>query len=161
MTQIGDTTPPDPSRKFATVGEALDDLAERSRFDPDDLAAVAPDPPAAPEPAELERPGWLDQDVDAAIWSTTSIGGKRLTWREHADYLTDRLRTAEGLAGVLADLDRCEHGRHEGDVCSSCGGPSHGNPLIPPGGSIGFDLSARPIKPPARELRGDPEAWRA
>lgn len=30
---------------------------------------------------------------------------------------------------LVLDLDRCEHGRHEGDVCGSCGGPSKGNPL--------------------------------
>lgn len=30
---------------------------------------------------------------------------------------------------LVADLDRCEHGRHEGDVCSGCGGPSHGGVL--------------------------------
>jgi hypothetical protein len=36
-------SPSDEPRKFGTLGEALDDLAERSRFDADDLAAVAPD----------------------------------------------------------------------------------------------------------------------
>lgn len=34
------------------------------------------------------------------------------------------------MATIVSDLDRCEHGRHEGDVCSSCGGPSKGNPCV-------------------------------
>lgn len=44
MTQNGDTPTPEEPRKFETLDEALDDLAERRRFSADDLAAVAPDP---------------------------------------------------------------------------------------------------------------------
>lgn len=48
---------------------------------------------------------------------------------------------------ILSDLDRCEHGRHRGDICSgekACNGPSKGNPKIQPGQTIGYNLSGNP-----------------
>lgn len=63
------------------------------------------------------------------------------------------------LAAILADLDRCTHGRHEGDTCGSCGGPSVGNPNFRTG-PIGFGLYGDPIVVPPRELRSNPRAWR-
>lgn len=53
---------------------------------------------------------------------------------------------------LVSDLDRCPHGRHEGDTCSGWRGPgpydggcfrgvSQGNPLLPPGTIIGTNLS--------------------
>lgn len=83
------------------------------------------------------------------------------------------------LAAIVADLDRCEHGRHEGDNCYECGGPSKGNPLLAGASNVlrfgddgeasssfqtvarqvGFDISGRPIVVPARDEMHDPEAW--
>jgi hypothetical protein len=79
------------------------------------------------------------------------------------------------LASILYDLDRCEHGRHEGDVCSGCRGRSLGNPFLqvirhgsgrPPFAQlhaeerqIGFDISGSPIFVPARADAHRPEAW--
>lgn len=80
---------------------------------------------------------------------------------------------------LVNDLDRCEHGRHEGDVCSGvtgCNGPSLGNPLhdskrgrgdqriwdrldCRPHRLVGFTISAEPIIDPGRELRHDPAQW--
>src|SRR6266536_3282851 len=37
-------------------------------------------------------------------------------------------RLATRLRSLVGNLDRCEHGRHVGDICSGCDGPSHGNP---------------------------------
>lgn len=66
------------------------------------------------------------------------------------------------LAKLLADLDRCEHGRHEGDVCSGingCNGPSQGNPHIRTGDVIGYTIERQPIVMPKRGHRHDPAAW--
>ena len=42
---------------------------------------------------------------------------------------------------LLADLDRCEHGRHDGDPCFGCpDGVSPGNPHMRPGQVIGYGL---------------------
>lgn len=60
---------------------------------------------------------------------------------------------------ILLDLHRCEHGRTEGDQCLGCGGPSQGNPLLPPGTAIGHTANGEPIIMPSREDRDDPNAW--
>ena len=61
---------------------------------------------------------------------------------------------------VLADLDRCEHGRHEGDACFSCpDGQSHGNPHMSPGQIIGYGLDGVPIVVPGRDRKNDPANW--
>jgi hypothetical protein len=67
--------------------------------------------------------------------------------------------TAE-LVRILTDLDRCMHGRHEGDECGSCGGPSKGNPHLRTGTVIGYGLRADPIVMPDRDHKHDPKAWR-
>jgi hypothetical protein len=71
------------------------------------------------------------------------------------------------LAAVLADLDRCEHGRHKGDICSGkmpggCGGPSHGNPHMEEGEVIGYGIGGYddPIVFPGRTLKMDAREWR-
>lgn len=46
----------------------------------------------------------------------------------------------------LADLDRCEHGRHAEDPCFSCpDGWSTGNLFLNDGQRIGTDLYGNPI----------------
>jgi hypothetical protein len=67
--------------------------------------------------------------------------------------------TAE-LVRILADLDRCQHGRHAADRCDGCGGQSSGNPLLPPGQHIGHGLRGDPIYVPPTADRWKPEAWR-
>lgn len=65
------------------------------------------------------------------------------------------------LAAVLADLDRCQHGRHEGDDCGdTCGYQSKGNPHIRTGAVIGYGLRGDQIVMPARDDKHDPKAWR-
>ena len=43
---------------------------------------------------------------------------------EHRDHETWQ----DAAARFVSDLDRCEHGRHLGDACGSCGLSSLGNP---------------------------------
>ncbi|MFI6296798.1 hypothetical protein ACIBEJ_34775 [Nonomuraea sp. NPDC050790] len=66
------------------------------------------------------------------------------------------------LAAVLADLDRCMHGRHEVDTCSGCKGPSRGNFHMPTGSVIGYGRGGDEdtiVMPPTGE-RSNPRAWR-
>ncbi|MFF4403566.1 hypothetical protein [Streptomyces sp. NPDC001404] len=64
-------------------------------------------------------------------------------------------------AALVADLDRCEHGRHQGDDCGgSCGYRSQGNPHLRPGQVIGYGLRGDHIVMPVREDKHDPAAWR-
>ncbi|MGW5426843.1 hypothetical protein ACWET9_06400 [Streptomyces sp. NPDC004059] len=74
---------------------------------------------------------------------------------QYEDYIT-RL-----IAGVLADLDRCEHGRHTADICGGCPqGRSAGNPHLTVGQQIGYGIHGDPIYVPHPEDRWVPEAWR-
>lgn len=66
--------------------------------------------------------------------------------------------------GILADLDRCQHGRHQGDACGpadDCTGTSAGNPRLRPGTVIGYTLRRGPIVMPDRDHKHDPAAWSA
>lgn len=98
--------------------------------------------------------------LDDDTMSNLSVGGKKLTWREAAEHYRERAARAEQFRSILFDLDRCLHGRHEGDVCSGCNGPSVGNPLVDASRLLGFDLSGRDIVLPAAADMGDPDAWR-
>lgn len=63
------------------------------------------------------------------------------------------------LARILLDLHRCEHGRLEGDPCLSCGGPSVGNRIMPPGSTIGHNRYGDSITVPSIEGHNDPKNW--
>lgn len=64
------------------------------------------------------------------------------------------------LAGMVDDLDRNEHGRHIGDADSSDpSGTSQGNPIHPPGSTLGYDIGGRPYVMPERTTR-DVADWR-
>lgn len=76
--------------------------------------------------------------------------------------MSDEIANARAAVTLLSDLDRCEHGRHVGDVCggsSGCNGPSHGNPFLEPGQRIGTTLSAQPIIIPDVRSRAS-KIWR-
>jgi hypothetical protein len=113
---------------------------------------------AAAEEAEAARL------LTVAALQTAGLGADDLPEVTVADqWGKTRIEQAERernrLAGILADLDRCEHGRHEGDDCTftgGCGGPSKGNPLMREDRTIGFGLDGHPITVP---LRG--ESWAA
>ena len=90
---------------------------------------------------------------------------------EHALARTDRpnlptldARSSDGpWAALVADLDRCQHGRHQGDPCGpadACTGTSAGNPHLRPGAVIGYGLRGDQIVVPDRDSKHDPAAWR-
>lgn len=62
---------------------------------------------------------------------------------------------------LLADLDRCPHGRHDTDPCLACpGGQSVGNPHNPPGSILGYDLYGHTIAVPVDPAdRAYPDRW--
>jgi len=66
-------------------------------------------------------------------------------------------------AALVADLDRCQHGRHQGDPCGpadACTGTSEGNPHLRSGTRIGYGLRGDWIIMPLRDDKHDPAAWR-
>lgn len=82
-------------------------------------------------------------------------GWRLITVEEHIRY--------SWATSLLSDLDRCEHGRHKGDVCGGfppggCNGPSQGNSFLQPGQRIGTTISGNPITVPRIGL-GDPTLW--
>lgn len=86
---------------------------------------------------------------------------------EHALARTENQPAAEHSdancpwVSLIADFDRCEHGRHEGDDCgTTCGSRSKGNPHMRPGWVIGYSLRRGKIVMPSREDKHDPAAWR-
>lgn len=114
-------------------------------------------------------PDLFDREADERLWSNHGIGNKRLTWAEAAEYLDEQRRRLQDFVTVLADLDRCEHGRHEGDPCSECGGPSKGNPIMSssPARSItlvarqiGFGIDGSPVVIPQGRAQSDADSWR-
>lgn len=69
--------------------------------------------------------------VDEVV-STTSVGRVPWTWKQLAADQEEHLNRWQGMITFITDLNRCEHGRHRGDVCSfasGCDGYSKGNPL--------------------------------
>jgi len=100
----------------------------------------------------------LHAKVQAAI-TGISHALDRTTPRPEPQTIEDR-RDSQ-LAAVLADLDRCQHGRHEGDDCGdTCGFRSKGNPHIRTGDVIGYGLRGEQIVMPSRDDKHDPKAWR-
>lgn len=59
------------------------------------------------------------------------------------------LERKAALGDLLTDgIDRCQHGRHRGDVCSGCNGDSVG--VLPIGTVIGHTRDGQPIHVPER-----------
>lgn len=94
------------------------------------------------------------------------------TTRERLGQCSVAQTAAQWWKTLLADLDRCPHGRHEGDVCSGWRGPgrfdggcqggvSLGNPWVEHhNGVLGVDLHRRVIRVPQRADKGDLAAWK-
>jgi len=83
---------------------------------------------------------------------------------DHALNRTQQPSEAGGDASavnLLADLDRCEHGRHAADPCVSCpDGQSTGNIWLEPGQCIGNNRYGHGIYVPHPNDKRDPAAWR-
>lgn len=102
-----------------------------------------PHPVHGPRPDSFADVGTIGGEV----WSNTSTGGHRLTWRELSEAQARTATQQQALVQVLYDLDRCEHGRHEGDFCSGphprgCSGPSRGNPFAAIVGAVMYEDAA-------------------
>jgi hypothetical protein len=88
------------------------------------------------------------------------IGDRQLSWRECLEAERERNLKLSVWAGMWSDLDRSQHGRHEGDAeGQDPTGISQGNPFIAEGDWFGFDIAGRPYRMPPRGQRGKPEAW--
>lgn len=61
---------------------------------------------------------------------------------------------------IVHNLNRCEHGRHQGDACFDCPeGISHGNPILPVGTVIGYNHGGDEMVIPERDHWDDIDAW--
>lgn len=77
------------------------------------------------------------------------------------NYQNDRQQRNQDALKLLSELDRCEHGRHEGDSCFDCPDRySTGNPRLPAGARIGTAHGGDPIYMPKRGVRHLPDRWR-
>lgn len=140
-----------------------------------------------PDTADDAIQSWLsgnDSALDAgrALWPCRPLTDAGLTLQMVGVFLTGVDLGKEGLREELAslnkwktivnDLDRCPHGRHEGDTCAGWRGPgrydggcrggvSLGNPAMETGQIIGTALSGQHFyAQPARKDRHRPEAWK-
>lgn len=94
--------------------------------------------------------------------SNVTIDGERQTWQQLYERERVKVLDLEGYRIMLADLDRNEHGRHEGDGdVYDPSGMSQGNPHLATGQVIGYSIhgSWKYVVPEPR-LRGDLAAWR-
>jgi hypothetical protein len=104
-------------------------------------------------------------ELTIGVYSSVSgsAGGNddwhRYTWKELARSADEKRAALGAWQTICQDLDRCEHGRHEDDVCDGCGGYSKGNPLLGENRAIGFSLDGIPIAVPPRARKGDPNEW--
>lgn len=81
--------------------------------------------------------------------SNITINGEPQTWQQLYEREKAARQELEAYRSMVADLSRCEHGRHRGDMCSACGGPSHGNLLLAPGTVVGHNISGHPYTVPS------------
>ncbi len=115
----------------------------------------------------------VDDDYDERVYAPSSEwrpdpelpeGGAwhRKEWRELAGEWAEQVRELQGWRTLVTDLDRNEHGRHEGDAdVGDPTGVSQGNPLLPTGTVLGHSLggSWQYVMPPRGE-RHKLTAWR-
>ncbi len=97
---------------------------------------------------------------------TVPVDGEQVTVEVPDGYLLitrERSQKETRALVLLSDMDRCEHGRHEGDDCFGCTGPSVGNKFVDKGTRIGTTLSGSPIMIPnpeeTRVDRSDAFLW--
>jgi hypothetical protein len=130
---------------------------------------------------------WLIDELEAAKpegWESVAALHEAYTttdgWLEDARQECKQLRAelaqareaGEKWRRIISDLDRCPHGRHEGDTCAGWRGPglydggckdglSLGNPLFGACAVLGIDYSSTRLiaVPEERADRVNPDAW--
>lgn len=104
----------------------------------------------------------MDTEYNPDIYSNTWKENKRLTWRELSEEQQEEIWRLRKFQRMVNDLDRNEHGRHEGDAdVGDPTGVSHGNPRLKTGDILGYQLGGIPYVMPERGKRHDPKAWGA
>lgn len=74
--------------------------------------------------------------------------------------IEEQRRELDSWHGLVYNLDRCIHGRHQADLCYGCGAQNQGNPHITTGQVIGYTVHGHRITVPPEEERMNPRAWR-
>lgn len=70
---------------------------------------------------------------------------RALLWRELYERERENSHQLGQRGQLITDIDRCEHGRHLGDGCTGCAGPSLGNPLLRSGPVVlGYTIAGEP-----------------
>lgn len=93
----------------------------------------------------------------------TEYGGKfvPITWKELAEQRAAEILRLQEFRLMVANLDRNENGRHEGDAdVGDPTGVSQGNPRLKTGDILGYDIGGHPYIMPEHKDRHDPAAWR-
>lgn len=115
-----------------------------------------------------------DDDQWITTWTATGLTLRRCAAGGEIDLELLEVSTANlWQVKLVSDLDRCPHGRHEGDTCGGWSGPgiydggcyggiSAGGPKRPTGAIVAYALDGRANWiMPARADRSKPEAWRS
>jgi hypothetical protein len=96
-------------------------------------------------------------DVLADVVDTMISERVRATRKGNAE----ELARGRAFTAMVADLDRNQNGRHERDVdAGDPTGVSQGNPLLPTGTVVGYDIRGDEYRMPAPGRRHDPAAWK-
>ena len=87
----------------------------------------------------------------------------RMDTLAHLGMVADSNANRVRALAILLDLDRCQHGRHEGESCFGCSGQvSVGNEHNPPGHILGYTVHGRTIAVPMDKAgRHDLQNWYA
>jgi hypothetical protein len=97
---------------------------------------------------------------DPSIYSNISQNGQRLTWKELYEESRKEISRLRKFQIMVMDLDRNEHGRHQGDIdTGDHTGVSRGNPNLMAGQVLGYSLGGGVYVVPERDKRHDPDAW--
>jgi len=74
--------------------------------------------------------------------------------------IEEQRRELDSWHGLVYNLDRCVHGRHQIDPCFTCGAQNQGNPHLHTGKVIGYTVHGNEIAVPPEEERMNPRAWK-
>ena len=154
------STPPDPPSPEQVSTELVDLLRQLYHGQlPDHVLTAAAQ--TATDWIEAARDGahnprlrqLMADDADEAAWTVASALAAypdlRADVLAHAGVIADTNSRQIAALALLQDMDRCPHGRHQGERCLGCpGGRSPGNEVIPADRMIGHTVHGYPIRVP-------------